>query len=44
VIVVDGFLMTASGKVRKTELRAQARARLVVPGGNERGEYAGGHE
>jgi fatty-acyl-CoA synthase len=28
VIFVDGFPMTASGKVRKAELRAQARARL----------------
>ena len=37
VIFVDGFPMTSSGKIRKVELRAQARARLVVPGENERG-------
>jgi len=37
VIFVDGFPMTSSGKIRKVELRAQAQARLVVPGENERG-------
>ena len=44
VIFVDGFPMTSSGKIRKVELRAQARALLVVPGENERGEDADGHE
>jgi fatty-acyl-CoA synthase len=44
VIFVDGFPMTSSGKIRKVELRALARALLVVPGENERGGGCGGHE
>src|SRR5712691_1322890 len=44
VIFVDGFPMTSSGKIRKVELRAQARAWLAAPGENERGEDARGHD
>jgi acyl-CoA synthetase (AMP-forming)/AMP-acid ligase II len=44
VIFVDGFPMTSSGKVRKVELRAQARARLVVPGENGGEEDARGRD